>query len=405
MVIVHISIYPQNISGNEKTSGVANYERDLVANIPYRGGDAVYVICQKANGYYQEYEEGGFRIIRCFDKGPLYLYQILKAVRRINPDIVHIQQELALYGNIVTAYEMQILILALGRHKCVTTLHGVVSLKDVDKNFIAGNFSTLPTQIVKLGFYTVYKPLCLLTEKVVVHEMCFKKTLIEEYGVKEDKIHVIPHMSKNLIPINKERARQMLNLKQRMDIVLFMGYATGYKGIDLLIEGFSEYAQKNKDAFLIIGAGKHPRYESNIQYISEYKRLMNKAVALIPVTSYRWVGYIPEEQVCAYYSAADVSVYPYTVQIASSGPMSIAISYGKPFLASTAFSSFISNKDALFEKNKKSLAQALHKYFCKKTNLSNYTKILMEERTAVNVGYKTYKLYESMCGLDIINEQ
>ncbi len=394
MKIIHISIYPHKDKKDLKSGGVASYEYNLVNNIPYEEGDEVYVLCEKIDNRYEEYEDKGIKVIRCFNKSPRYFIQLCKEIKKINPDIIHIQQELALYGNIITAWLLQFFLLLLKRnYKTVITLHGVISIKAINKDFIKENYAKYPVLLVKLGFYFIYKPICLFVGKIIVHEKCFKDTLIEEYRVKKEKIEVIHHGVPDLKAMKKELACERLGLYPGRDIVLFMGYLTGYKGLELLIEGFSGYSKVNSNAFLIIGAGKHPRLANDINYLEEYSRLESKAKALIPENMYKWVGFIPDDLVTTYYSAADVSAYPYTIQMSSSGPMAIAVGHEKPFLASIVFNSFIENKEILFERDKSSLENALDRFFNNKEAFIQHVIKMKGDRSYKSVGRQTLDLY------------
>ena len=133
MKIAHISIYPEKDKKHSKGGGVASYTKNLITNIPYQKNDQVFILCNKIEGRYDKYEEDGITVVRCFDKSPKFIYQVLKEVKNIKPDTIHIQQELALYGNIITAYLLQWLILFLHRYNTIITLHGVISIKNIDQ--------------------------------------------------------------------------------------------------------------------------------------------------------------------------------------------------------------------------------------------------------------------------------
>jgi len=192
-------------------------------------------------------------------------------------------------------------------------------------------------------------------------------------------------------------ARQQLQLPENADIALFMGYATGYKGLDLLIEGFASYAVKNPRAYLVIGAGEHPKLQGEPSYRVEYARLQQKAADLIPKEQYEWRGFIPESQIASYYSASDVSLYPYTTAMASSGPMSFAIGLEAPFLVSSAFANIFSNAPHLvFDRTPKSLAEKLDDFFTKRVDYLDISQQLKRERVWPAVGAQTIKVYEEI---------
>lgn len=394
MKIVHISIYPERGKKHIEAGGVTSYTKNLINNIPYKESDQVYILCNKIDGKYESYEEDEIEVVRCFDKNPKFIYQLYKAIQKINPDTIHIQQELSLYGNIITAYLLQWLILLLSKYNTIITLHGVVSISKINKKFILENNTNAPVWLVKLAFLIIYKPLCIFSKRVIVHENIFKKILIEEYKIKENKIKVIPHGIEDFQALSQQEARKHLSLSKDKNISLFMGYLTGYKGLDLLIEGFAEYIKQDPKAYLVIGAGKHPKLKDDTNYLNEYKRIQDKAQKLLG-DHHQWGGFIEEQDIKYYYSASDVSIYPYTNQLSSSGPMSIAIGFEKPFLASEVFDNFIENKDILFQKNPNSLKDSLIKFFKNKENLIQYIQKLKKERLWSTVGKSTYDYYKS----------
>ena len=299
-----------------------------------------------------------------------------------------------MFGNIATAYLLQWMLFFLRKHKLAITLHGVVSLKKVNKNFVRENNSKLPVWLVKLSFKIIYKPLCIWPKKVVVHEEYFKNILVDEYGAKADKIEVIHLGVENLTSLQKNEACERIKLDSSRDLVLFMGYATGYKGIDLLIEGFCEYSKNNPNAYLIIGAGKHSKLKNDEEYLKEYARLQNKAQRLISGNQYEWAGFIKEDDIVTYYSASDVSIIPYTISMSSSGPMAFAIGYEKPFLASDVFSEVIEDKNIIFKRTPSDLSKKLDEFFKNKENFRKGLGKMKEERLWDNIGKQTYKIYK-----------
>lgn len=393
MKIVHISIYPEKDKKHSNAGGVASYTKNLITNIPFQKDDDVFILCNKIDGKYEKYTEDNITVIRCFDKCPKYFFQILREVKKIKPNVIHIQQELALFGGIITAYLLQWLIFLFRKHRTIITLHGVVSLKKIDKNFIRENNSSLPVWLTKIAFCIIYKPLCIWSKKIIVHEEYFKNILIDEYKVKKDKIKVIYHGVEDLETIEKTTACGKLNLDAKKDICLFMGYLTGYKGIDLLIEGFAKYCKLNKNAFLVVGAGKHPKLKNDETYLEEYKRLGDKARDLIPKDQYRWVGFIEENDIINYYSAGDVVLAPYTTAMSSSGPLALAVGYEKPFLASDVFSEILP-EEMVFKRSLDGLAKKLEEFFGDRDGFEVLVEKMKRERLWDEVGRESYSIYK-----------
>jgi len=390
MKIAHVTLYPPKSEKHVSGSGVASYSKNLITNMP---GDDEHIVVANVMDGVETYSEGNVSVHRVFRRNPNFLFAVHRELKKINPDTVHIQQELALFGGIFTAYLLQWLVF-LWRKKVTITLHGVVDPDKVDAVFVKENNSRLPVWLVKLAFRIIYTPLMKWSDHVIVHEQLFKNIAVKKYGIDSQKISVIPHGVEELSTIDTYRAREALAIPSSANVALFMGYATGYKGLDLLIEGFAEYAKKSPHAYLIIGAGKHPKLHDDVTYLKEYERLQSKAKKLIPGSQYRWEGFIKEAEITVYYSASDVSLYPYTTALSSSGPMSFAIGYEKPFLVSTAFESiFNTYPQLLFDRKPGDLADRLEYFFTYRHDYDEISRELKQQRSWRRVANLTLNTY------------
>lgn len=395
MRIAHVTLYPPKGGKHISTSGVASYSKNLITNL-VETGEQQTVICEVLGGKVESYREDGIDVKRVFEKNARFIPKVHTALKQTNPDVIHIQQELALFGGILTAYLLQWIVFRW-RSKTVITLHGVVDPRKIDAAFVKENNAALPVWLVRLAFRIIYTPLMKWGKRIIVHEDYFKTIMVESYGINPEKITVIPHGVEPLETVPSTKARVELGLPEKAKVALFMGYATGYKGIDLLIEGFSEYAKSHKDAYLVIGAGKHPKLHDDASYLKEYERLQAKAATLLPKDQYDWRGFIAENEITAYYSASDVSLYPYTTAMSSSGPMSFAIGYEKPFLVSTAFEHiFKAYPHLLFERSAESLAYKLQYFFDHQAEYDTISSTLKKERTWSRVADRTRQAYQTI---------
>jgi glycosyltransferase involved in cell wall biosynthesis len=391
MKVAHVTLHPPRGEKHVRGSGVTSYSKNLVSNIPVEPSEQE-IVCNIIDTP-EVYEEEDAIIHRVFERKPNFVLSVHKELKKIQPDIVHVQQELSLFGGVLTAYLLQWLIM-LWRDKTVITLHGVVDPAAIDKKFVRENNSHLPPWLVRLAFKVIYTPLMRRAKHIIVHEQYFKDIVTECYHIDGNKVSVIPHGVEQFSPDSQEHARQSLNLPQNADIALFMGYATGYKGMDLLIEGFAKYAKKNRRAYLVIGAGKHPKLHDDPEYLAEYERIQKKAARLIPKKQYQWRGFIEENDIAKYYSASDLSLYPYTTALASSGPMAFAIGYEKPFLVSDAFAKIFDRFPRLiFDRRPESLAKKLDHFFSHHDEYSNVSRQLKRQRSWENVGEQTLGVY------------
>jgi glycosyltransferase involved in cell wall biosynthesis len=390
--ILHLTLYPKEGSKHTGISGVVSYSKNLIENLP-KDKIQHYILCNKTGENLERQELNGVKIIRAFKRNSSIFFQTIKWTFKINPDVIHVQHEVRLFGPLWIAYFLPFLIAILRlKSKVVVTLHGVVSLNNVKRNFIESNYNDKPVPLVKLGFFLLYFPLGVVAAKIVVHEEHFRKVLHKEYLVPKNKLIVIPHGIEDLSTKSRGEACKKLDLDSKRRIILFAGYYSGYKNLSLLIEAFSKYQDKDPRAFLLIASGEHPKLKDNPLYKNKYESLQNKAKELIEENNYRWDGFISEGDFVNYFSAADLLVFPYNVAMASSGIMSLAIAYEKPFLVSRPFEFLFEDDKFVFDLEPDSLISALTN-FSLKEQVADIRK-LRKGRLWNSVGKKTNKIYK-----------
>ena len=124
--------------------------------------------------------------------------------------------------------------------------------------------------------------------------------------------------------ISKEEARRELGIPPEQEILLFFGYIREYKGLKHLIRALPEIRAARPEARLFVVGDffEHNRetYELLIRDTD-----MNDAVTLVD-------GYLPDDQVEAYFAAADLCVLPYE-SATQSGVIQIAYSFRLPVVA------------------------------------------------------------------------
>ena len=411
-----ITIYPPKGKGHIAGGGVAAYAKSLAEHLSAANGAApsagqkVFILANKTHKEKTEYWEGGIKVLRCFDRKPRFCWQVFQTLRQLKPDVAHFQQELGMFGNIFTAFLLQWLILALRLVgiKTVITLHGVVSLENISPEFIQENNANLPVWLAKLAFLAIFKPLGLWANRLIVHDNHLKNILIKEYGFKAKKIIVVPHGVGDYIQLSPEeaqQARQKLGIAPNKKIILYLGYLTGYKGLDLLLEGFAEFARENKDAYLVIGAGEHPRLKKDPKYQAYYRGLRQRAKRLLLREQYSWPGFISEKDLPQYFSLSEVMIFPYTTFMAASGPMALALGYQVPFLASEVFEKAdFANDRLIFKRDPLSLARALADFLKSAQSkngrtpiAANYFKQLKADYAWDKVAQKTAAIYAEIC--------
>ena len=129
-------------------------------------------------------------------------------------------------------------------------------------------------------------------DTVVTVSRRLKEEIISLYKTDEKKISVIYNA------INKEKFN-VIKISNGQKIVLYVGRLSVQKGIDNLIKAFSVVAKKNGDALLyIIGEGP------------ELSNLINLSINLELADRIIFLGRVPDEDMEALYSIANVFVMP-----------------------------------------------------------------------------------------------
>jgi glycosyltransferase involved in cell wall biosynthesis len=133
----------------------------------------------------------------------------------------------------------------------------------------------------------------------------------------------VPHPVYNIfgLPVSREVARQRLQLGGSR-IILFFGYVRRYKGLGVLLEALSLVGRSMEVQLLVVGEF----YDDEQKYRDLVKKLRLEDHVLIHS------DYLPNEQVGAYFSAADAVVLPY-LSATQSGIAQIAFNFEKPVIA------------------------------------------------------------------------
>ncbi len=399
MIIGHVSIFPiSKAESNISQGGVASYTKYLLEGISKIDNSNQYVIFSNITTFKNIYYENNYKVIKCWSITYWYFLQIYKNILISKVKKIHIQQEIGLYGNYINAITLVLLIILLRISiiKVIITLHGVIDLKKVDKNFIKSNNLKLPKFIIVWSSKLLFSSICFFANKIIVHDNYFKKILSLQYiNVNRKKIAVIPHGVKKFEKIEKEKALKYLSLPNDRKILLFLGFLTSYKGMDLLIKGFA-LMDKNKYYFLI-ASGKHPKYLNDKNYIEKtYNYYKNLASNLLGSKNHRWDGFVAESDLIYYYSVADLVIFPYTIALSSSGPMALSIGSQTGFVASKVFSHFIKDQKLLFNLNAKSLKKCVENYMKNKYQNQIQISKMANQLSWEKIAKLHIKLYNSL---------
>lgn len=387
-----VSTYPTLEAKHGSEGGVASYTQNLVEGISKQSEDMRVLGNGTAPSGKKDLEE----VIRCWQPGLAYPFRIWKEIRRRKPKLVHLQHELFLYGPGLSALMFPLLLLLIrSQTKVVVTLHGFLPLSKLSRTFIQENGLKGHPKLLYVVLYSLIRTIVMLAHHVIVHEAKLKKYLVEEYHCRSRKITVIPHGVEFFDEKpNSQAAKQSLGLDGKK-VVLYLGYLTGYKGVELLIEAFEQSAKDHPDWVLLFGGGPHPRRKEEPEY-QAYLKTLDEAFERLGDQA-RPLGFVPEEDLANVFSAADVVVFPYRVVISSSGPLALCIAYDRPFLASAAFEGVLS-QNVLFDLTPEALAAKLEDFFAS-DQLTHHARDVSAEwqqhRNWKQVARRTLTVYET----------
>ena len=175
-------------------------------------------------------------------------------------------------------------------------------------------------------------------------------------------------------PIEKNKAKQILNLEKQSNYLLFFGFIREYKGLKLLLEAFAKTEYKKLNLKLIVAGEYYSDPEPYRQLINDLK--LNDYII-------QFNEFIPDEMVHLYFSAADVVVQPY-LNATQSGVTQIAFQMNKPMIVTNVggLAELIENGKCgyIVEVDSQSIANAISLFFEKKNEIEFSNNVKTEKK-------------------------
>ena len=242
----------------------------------------------------------------------LYYIRLILYAAAAEPEIFHI-----LWNNKWELFDRTLLMLyyrCLGR-RIVFTAH----------NVNAGKRDGRDSLLNRLTLRMQYR----LCGRIFVHTQKMKAELLDDFGVADERVTVIPFPVNNAVPrtgLTGPEARLQLGLKPGDKALLFFGNITPYKGLDQLIAAFDELARRDA-AYTLIVAGP-------VKDCADYWSQVRRAIDASPGRERILLRaeYVADPDVELYFKAADVLILPYT-HIFQSGVLFLGYGFGLPVIA------------------------------------------------------------------------
>jgi glycosyltransferase involved in cell wall biosynthesis len=243
----------------------------------------------------------------------IYYVRLIFYAANARPKIFHI-----LWNNKVQFFDRTLLMLyykLLGKRIAFTAHNVNAGKRDANDSWL--NRLTLKIQ---------YR----LANHIFVHTEKMKSELLEDFGIRERAVTVIPFGINNSVPdtdLTPAQAKLRLGIRDDERTILFFGNIGPYKGVDFLVTAFQQIVARNT-AYRLIIAGK-PRGGSE-RYLEAIQQTISRDTHRGRVI--QRIGYIPDEETELYFKAADVLALPYT-QVSQSGVLFLGYSFGLPVIA------------------------------------------------------------------------
>ena len=172
----------------------------------------------------------------------------------------------------------------------------------------------------------IYQALYAEMDALICHSGHIRTRLLEEFGVPEGKISVIPHgpFFYDLPEGDPAAARAALGVGEGQAVVLWQGIIFPYKGVDLLLAAWREVERQTDRAILVVLGTGDPLLLESLQQQARELGLMRVRFDL---------RFCSAEELVAAYRAAAAVVYPYRA-ITTSGALATGLALGKAIVAS-----------------------------------------------------------------------
>jgi len=165
-----------------------------------------------------------------------------------------------------------------------------------------------------------------LSDHFIVHTHHNIEQLKYHYNISKDKISCIAHGTLDFHvqkQTNRNGIRKEMAFGEHHKIILFFGAIRSYKGLDTLMESFSNVLQFVPEARLLIAGKLWEKWEP-------YDSLAKSFAITDFITTY--LDYIPSGEVHKFFEASDLVALPYHRFDSQSGVGTTAIAFRKPMI-------------------------------------------------------------------------
>lgn len=164
-------------------------------------------------------------------------------------------------------------------------------------------------------YYSIFKKIYLEVDKLIVHTINTKSTIMEKFGIENEKIKIVPHGK-----LGKEHYKISNNhLSKERITLLFIGEIRENKGIDILINSWNDKLDLKYN--LIIAGRAKDEIKNMLKKLQKFKNVKLD------------IRFLEDEEFEKYIINSDIILLPYR-EISQSGVLMSAINYRKHVIIS-----------------------------------------------------------------------
>lgn len=254
--------------------------------------------------------------------------RLRSAVADFDPDVVHVQFAVPAFGARTPGLVRWLGELARTPVPVVTTLHE----------------PSRDTALLHGPGRALYRRVARFSDRLIVHTRGALDTLTGPLAVSADRTEVIPHFS---VP-PPEPVSTAGQLRERFGLgeerlLLAFGYIHVHKGLDDLVRALVLMRRRDasvlRDVRLVVAGAVRPRSGPfrafEVRDHVHLARIRRSAARGGVADRMVFTGFVPEDDIAAWFDAAETVVLPYR-KAEQSGVANLARAYGVPVIATTA---------------------------------------------------------------------
>ena len=231
-----------------------------------------------------------------------YYPKLLKIVKEVRPDVIHIQW----FPAALSGYLLLQLLKGTSQAKVVFTSHNV-----------------LPHEKRALS-HGIYKEIYRKVDSIIAPSKFNRSVIMDIFDVEPTKIFVVPDCLYfgDLKNGSRVEAEKRLGFSKGVKRVLFFGYIRKHKGLGSLIRAFKEVKSRIPESKLVIAGQPEDSFEPYSDLLSELE---------LETDTFLDLRYVPFHAMLDYFRCCDVVVLPY-IKLCQSPIVQLAYSFGKPVI-------------------------------------------------------------------------